>query len=403
MSSSDKAVSESKGPKLLTDGMYDHGCLIQRPRYFRHCLFYMCLFCALFAIPIFFSAMSTIIVQKEELPLWSRYSEKYNTPTPDAAIFTNDIDGSIYVRLCRGDGRVPFFCSSCSSSSSSDYYDDLDSKTDPTSKNAPASGKFANNTTTATSIWSSVSRRRSTSSTAHQVQDHSNCSCGAVLAWADDDKCPKTVLSEVFSNADVNTNCKNFINAIETVHVFNFVYIVVGMAWFFVAGLFLICCIGPFMGKHCKLRFLTPFLGQIFCIVFGIGVPSLMFASNLIIAVNANSILTEQDGKGHYTDANYCGESSSEGKLYLYDEDFRDNNMFRLWQTAVAGAVFTAIPPVFCFFALCYMCVYPSPDRKNFDSDFNYENCHYQSEYRERTKLCDICCFPDYEETAPNY
>ena len=139
MSQPNKEVTISKGPELLTDGMYDHGCLIQRPRYFRHCLFLMCFVCAIFAIPIFFSAMSTIIVQKEELPLWSRYSEKYNTPTPDAAIFTNDIDGSIYVRLCRGDGRVPFFCRSCDSSSSSSVYDEY-SKTDPKSENAP--GKF---------------------------------------------------------------------------------------------------------------------------------------------------------------------------------------------------------------------------------------------------------------------
>ena len=126
-----------------------------------------------------------------------------------------------------------------------------------------------------------------------------------------------------------------------------------------------------------------------------------MFASNIIIAVNANSLLTEQDGKGHYTDANYCGESSSEAKLYLYDNDFRDNNMFRLWQTAVAGAVFTGIPTVFCFCALTYMCVFPSPDRRHFDADFDYRNRYYCAEHRKGSRCWETCYFPDYEETAP--
>ena len=303
--------------RKLHDGLWDHGCLINRPRYFRHVLTVMLYVCAISTIPIFFTSMSSVIVQ-EANPLWTRTSFDPNASFADAAIFfqsSGDNAGGIEVRICiHGDSnRAAYSCNCCSCdddssysyTSSSSYGSSYYSKEAPNgTSNTTSSSKYSNTTKTPPpALGSSSSIRRYT-------PPSEKCECGYEYDW-DESVCPPQPLSEAFPQADPATNCKDFLDQIKKLHPYNMAWIICGMAVTALIGplFFVFCVYYPTVEFHTSSfshtrRYLSPFVGQMFLLVFGLIFHVGMFCCCLMVILETKSLFSED---GSAPEGSGCG------------------------------------------------------------------------------------------------
>ena len=365
------------------------------------------------------------IISSEASPLWTRISYDVNASLPDSAIFYTGSDGSIEVRVCQGDGRVEYTCDCCDCDDDSSYDSSYSgssyggyAKSEPimiglTNTSKKFGGKKNNKNfgekhtrvsrrkgkTAASPVRPPSSSSSSFSSSSRRYSSPEQvCSCGHTFDWS---SCPHVALGEAFHEADIHTNCQDFLKTLHEVHTYNLIWVIVGM----IVPLFVSPFIFFFITSSWKYRkpYLLPLVGQVYCLIFGAAVHCGLFYCCFMVAEKSKALFSER-GKNAapQTTFNSCGIRSSgppgsSSLLSLYDNNFRDKAIDSIWNSAVAGCVFTAIPAGVCVIGCLFTFFFPSP--RNFSSNYQ-TSCFYSSSSRYSSNF--EASYPDYENEPPH-